>query len=322
MNQSNRQYKKMNIIALLAGWAMSGLTLAAAPMAGTPAPGFFRMMLGDFEVTALSDGTESLPVDQLMRHATPEKVNQLLAKSYLASPLETSFNAFLINTGSKLVLIDTGSGTMFGKTLNKLQQNLKASGYQPEQVDEIYLTHMHSDHEGGLSENGVALFPNAVVRANKQESDFWLNPENIAKAGAGQKDDFKNANTALAPYVAASRYKAFVANVELVPGISSQPAPGHTVGHSVYVVQSKGQKLMLVGDLVHFGPVQFEDPAITTAFDSNRQLADQVRASILDDASKAGYLIGAAHLQFPGLGRLRKNGATYQWIPVNYTQMH
>ncbi|CDG83499.1 MBL fold metallo-hydrolase [Janthinobacterium agaricidamnosum] len=318
----NKLYTTAKIAIFLAGSAMAGLALAAAPMAGTPAPGFFRMMLGDFEVTALSDGTEPLPVDQLMRHATPAKVNQLLAKSYLASPLETSFNAFLINTGSKLVLIDTGSGTMFGKTLNKLQHNLKASGYQPEQVDEIYLTHMHSDHEGGLSENGAALFPNAVVRAEKHESDFWLNPEHLAKARPGQKADFNNANSALAPYLAAGKYQAFDGDVELIPGISSQLAAGHTAGHSVYVVQSKGQKLVLVGDLVHFGPVQFADPSITTAFDSNSKSADQARTRLLDDASKAGYLIGAAHLQFPGLGRLRKNGGTYQWIPVNYTQMH
>ena len=116
--------------------ATVGAAHAAAPMVKTSAPGFYRMMLGDFEVTALSDGTADLPVDKLLTNTTPAKVKSALAKSFLTAPLETSFNGYLINTGTKLVLIDTGAAKLFGPTLGNLVANLKASGYQPEQVDE------------------------------------------------------------------------------------------------------------------------------------------------------------------------------------------
>ena len=116
-------------------------------------------MVGDFEVTALSDGTVALPVDKLLTRTTPEQVKKTLARSYLQSPLETSVNAYLVNTGEKLVLIDTGAGGLFGPTLGKLVANLKAAGYQPEQVDEIYITHMHPDHVGGLADRRQARLP-------------------------------------------------------------------------------------------------------------------------------------------------------------------
>src|SRR5213078_2000237 len=114
----------------------SGVALAGAPMAKGQAPGWYRMKLGDFEVTALSDGTADLPMDQLLTGTTPDKVKKALAAEFLTAPVETSVNAFLVNTGTKLVLIDTGAANLFGPTLGKLIVNLKASGYQPEQVDD------------------------------------------------------------------------------------------------------------------------------------------------------------------------------------------
>lgn len=147
-------------------------THAAAPLAKEAAPGFYRLMVGDFEVTALSDGTVALPVDQLLTRTTPEQVKKTLARSYLQSPLETSVNGYLINTGEKLVLIDTGAGGLFGPTLGRLAANLKAAGYQPEQVDEIYITHLHPDHVGGLAAGDKPVFPNATVRADQRDADF------------------------------------------------------------------------------------------------------------------------------------------------------
>src|SRR5579859_5104455 len=156
----DRFFTRTRAVMLTVAFAVAALSSApvsaAAPMAKTNAPGFYRIMLGDFEVTALNDGTTELPWDHILT-APPEQTDQTLAKSYLKSPLETSFNGFLVNTGSKLVLIDTGAGTLFAPTLNKLAANLKASGYQPEQVDEIYITHMHADHIGGLVSDGKAV---------------------------------------------------------------------------------------------------------------------------------------------------------------------
>src|SRR5271155_3143298 len=136
--------------AAVAGTLSYGVAFSAAPMIKTQAPAYYRLMLGDIEVTAISDGTVGLPVDKLLFDVDPQVVQSALANAYLTLPVETSVNGFLFNTGSKLVLIDTGAGSLFGPTLGKLVANLKAAGYQPEQVDEVYLTHMHPDHLGGL----------------------------------------------------------------------------------------------------------------------------------------------------------------------------
>jgi glyoxylase-like metal-dependent hydrolase (beta-lactamase superfamily II) len=293
---------------------------AAAPMAKTPAPGYFRMMLGDFEITPLSDGTVDLPADQLL-HQKAEKTKADLAKSFLELPLETSDNAYLVNTGSKLVLIDTGAGALFGPTLGKLIANLKAAGYQPEQVDEIYITHMHGDHVGGLVGNGQLAFPNATVRAAKLEADFWLNEENMNKAPADKKGFFQGAQAMLDPYVKAGKFKPFEGDVELVPGVRASGEHGHTPGHTTYVVESQGRKLVLIGDLIHVASVQMENPAVTIGFDSDDKAAAAARKKVFDAAAKGGYLIGGTHLQFPGVGHLRAEGKGYRWVPVNFTQM-
>ena len=320
---SNIALKPTRIAAVLAALALASFApaQAAAPIAKTNAPGFFRIMLGDFEVTALSDGTVDLPMNQLLKNTTPAKVDQALAKVYLKSPLETSVNTFLINTGSKLILVDTGAGSLFGPTLGKLLANLKASGYQPEQIDEIYVTHMHPDHVGGLASGKQMAFPNAIVRADKHESDFWLSEANMAKAPADAKGFFQGAMASVNPYVQAGKYKSFDGAVELVPGIRSYASKGHTPGHSGYIVQSKGQTLVLVGDIVHVAAVQFADPSITIGFDSDSPTAESDRKKEFADFAKNGDLIGGAHLPFPGLGHVIGSGKGYQWLPVNYTQL-
>jgi glyoxylase-like metal-dependent hydrolase (beta-lactamase superfamily II) len=293
---------------------------AAAPMVKTPAPGYFRMMVGDIEVTPISDGTVDLPMDQLL-HQKPELTKATLEKNFLKVPLETSDNAFLINTGSKLVLVDTGAGALFGPTLGKFVQNLKNAGYQPEQIDEIYITHMHGDHVGGLVHDGQRVFPNAVVRAGKADADFWLSKANMDKAPADKKGFFQGAMASINPYVQAGKFKAIDSNGELVPGVTAMAEHGHTPGHTTYVVESRGQKLWLIGDLIHVAAVQMDNPQVTIGFDSDEKAAYASRKKVFDEAAKNGALVGGAHLQFPGLGHLQTQGKGYRWVPVNYTQM-
>jgi glyoxylase-like metal-dependent hydrolase (beta-lactamase superfamily II) len=293
--------------------------LAAAPFAKTQAPGFYRMMLGDFEVTALSDGTLALPVGTLLTNTTPEKVNKALAAGALKDPVQTSVNAFLINTGTKLVLIDTGSGSLFGPTLGKLVDSLKASGYQPSQVDEIYITHMHADHVGGLMSGSTMVFPNAIVRADKADADYWLSAANLEAAPKDAKDFFLGAQNSLNPYIAAGRFKPIEGPTELVPGVRSMPSHGHTPGHTTYVVESRGEKLVLWGDLMHVAAVQFPEPAVTIKFDTDSKAAARERSKAYADAAQHGYWVGVAHVSFPGLGHVRREGHGYVWIPVNYS---
>jgi glyoxylase-like metal-dependent hydrolase (beta-lactamase superfamily II) len=298
--------------------AATGTAEAGAPFAKTQAPGWYRMTLGDFEITALNDGTAALPMENLLTNTTPAKVQAALAAAYLKPPFETSVNGFLINTGTKLILIDAGAGGLFGPTLGKLVGNLKAAGYKPEQVDEIYITHMHGDHIGNLVANGKIAFPKAVVRAGKADADFWLSKENLDKAPEAMKGFFKGAQGSINPYVTAGKFKAIEAEGELVPGIKAIPAPGHTPGHTIYVVESKGQKLVVWGDLMHVAAVQFPDPSVTIQFDSDPKAAAGERAKAFADAAKGGYFVAVAHLPFPGLGQLRTDGTGYRYYPVNY----
>lgn len=301
------------------GLATLGTAHAAAPMVKTSAPGFYRMMLGDFEVTALSDGTVNLPVDKLLTNTTPAKTRKALARSFESAPLETSVNGYLINTGSKLVLIDTGAAKLFGPTLGNLAANLKAAGYQPEQVDEIYITHMHPDHVGGLMDGEKMAFPNATVRADKHDADFWLSQANLDKAPADSKGFFQGAMASLNPYVKAGKFSPFDGATDLVPGVKAMATHGHTPGHSTYVVESKGQKLVLWGDLVHVAAVQFDDPSVTIQFDADTKQAAAARKRAYADAAKGGYLVAASHIAFPGVGHVRVSGKAYTWVPVNYS---
>ena len=304
-----------------AGLALAPMdqALAAAPMVRTQAPGYYRMMLGDFEITALSDGTVDLPVDKLLTHTTAARVDRALARSFEKSPLETSVNAYLINTGSRLILIDTGAAKLFGPTLGRLAANLKAAGYEPGQVDDIYITHMHPDHVGGLLVDGKIAFPNAIVHASKSDADYWLSQANLAKAPAASKGFFEGAMASLQPYIKAGHFLTFDGNTQLTPGIRAVAMPGHTPGHTAYMIESQGQKLLVWGDVVHVAAVQFADPAVTIAFDSDAKTAAIERKQAYAEAARQGYLIAGAHLPFPGLGHVRTRGQAYAWVPVNYT---
>ena len=308
---------------VLACTAYSGAALAAAPMVKTQAPGYYRTMVGDFEVTAISDGTVKLPMLKLLTNTKPEAVAKALKAGFLNEQVETSDNTYLINTGTKLVLIDTGAAGLFGPTLGSLLTNLQAAGYKPEQIDEIYITHMHPDHVGGLMDKSVMAFPNATLRINKADTDYWLSEANLKAAPEGSKGFFQGAMASVNPYAAAGKLKTFEGDTELVPGIRAIAAYGHTPGHTVYAVESKGEKLMLWGDLMHVAAVQFDNPSVTIQFDSNNKAAEAVCKKAFAEAAKKNYIIGMTHVSFPGLGHLRPGpgGKGYAWVPLNYSSL-
>ncbi len=292
----------------------SAPALAAGPQLKGQAPGWYRVQLGAFEITALSDGVLHLPVDKLLQQP-PANTLRALQHAYLGVPLETSVNAYLVNTGAKVVLVDTGTAGLFGPTAGRVLANLQASGYKPEQVDEIVITHMHGDHIGGAS---ASAFPNATLRIDKRDSDHWLAAEQLAKGGDGAK-----AIAALVKAFAdAGRFKPFDGSkdgVEIVPGVKAFPAYGHTPGHSNYMAESQGQKMMFWGDLMHVAAVQFPDPSVTIQFDSDPATARPAREAAYAAAARDGYYVAVTHVSFPGIGRLRADGKGYDWLPVNYS---
>ncbi|MET0323100.1 MAG: MBL fold metallo-hydrolase [Duganella sp.] len=314
------RYSATPLALLIAALAFGPVALpvhAAAPLAKTGAPGYTRIMLGDFEVTPVSDGVVDLPMVDLL-NTDKAKTLATLKQAHLGNPTTTSINAFLVNTGSKLVLVDTGAGALFGAALGKLLDNIKAAGYQPEQIDDILITHLHPDHVGGLMVNSKIAFPNAVVHADKRDADFWLSEANMAKADKDKVGYFQGAIASLSPYVKAGKFKPFDQDGEVVPGLSAVATPGHTAGHTVYVAQSKGKKLVFIGDLIHVGSVQFDHPEITISFDSDPKQAYASRTREFTTLAKEGDLVAAAHLQFPGLGYIAARGKGWTWTPANY----
>jgi glyoxylase-like metal-dependent hydrolase (beta-lactamase superfamily II) len=320
-------------IALISTFIMAAPVSAAAPQMRTQAPGFYRMMLGDFEITALLDGTHPFPDVEVLTKAKagaeaersklfndhPGEANALLAASDLAVPTEGSINAFLVNTGTKLILIDSGAGTLYGACCGHLLDNLRAAGYLPEQVDEVFLTHLHADHVGGIAPGGKMVFPNAIIRASKLDADYWLDDANENAAPSFLRPMFEGDKASLQPYIAAGRFLAFDGGLELVPGIRAIPAPGHTVGHTFYAIESKGQKLVVWGDVVHVAAIQFPDPAVSVEYDTDEKQAEQTRVAIFSQAARQGFWIGAAHISFPGLGHVGVRADTFVWIPAEYT---
>jgi glyoxylase-like metal-dependent hydrolase (beta-lactamase superfamily II) len=306
---------------------------AAAPQVRTQAPGFYRMILGDFEITALLDGTHPFPAAEVLTEAKdgktsertklfkddPAKANALLAASDLTAPTEGSINAFLVNTGAKLILIDSGAGTLYGSCCGHLIENLRASGYQPEQVDEVLLTHLHADHVGGIAPGGKVAFPNAIIRSSKLDADYWLNDANEKAAHDFLRPMFEGDKASLKPYIAAGKYQPFEGEQEMVPGIRAIPAPGHTPGHTSYLIESRGQKLMVWGDIVHVAAIQFPDPSVTVEYDNDENQAEAEREQLFATAAKQGTWIGAAHISFPGLGHVAARGKDFVWLPGDYT---
>jgi glyoxylase-like metal-dependent hydrolase (beta-lactamase superfamily II) len=168
--------------------------------------------------------------------------------------------------------------------------------------------------------NGQRAFPNAIVRADKRDIDYWLSEENMRAAPADAKRFFQGAKVSIPPYMQAGKLKNFEGATDLIPGVRAQPAYGHTPGHTMYMVESKGEKLLLWGDVVHVAAVQFADPSVTIGYDVDAPEAKHVHEIQFADAAKNGYMVGGAHISFPGLGHVRRDSdKAYTWVPLNYS---
>jgi len=310
----------LSIMSLIGFMTLNMVACAEAPMLKLQDKGVYRMMVGDFAVTVLSDGTNKRLVEQQIQllQGDKEQIQELLVRSYPDGQIETTVNAFLINTGSKLVLVDAGNGRMGSPTMGNVINNLAAAGYRPESIDEIYLTHMHGDHVGGLVAGAERVFPNATVYASAIEAGYWLSDSNRNEAPVDVRRTFQAVKTAITPYMIAGKFKTFEANVSLSPGIRAEALFGHTPGHTAYFIESKGNTLVLCGDIIHVAAVQFEDPTVTISYDSDKAEAAKTRQRFLAEAAENDWLIGGAHLSFPGVGHVRTNQDTgYIFLPLD-----
>ena len=318
MNRLSRLLPSLTLSLLTLG-TLPTMAHAEALQVRTQVPGYQRHMVGQFEVTALYDGRIQLD-SKLLKNATPKEISQLLTRSFRASPTPTAVIAFLVNTGKQLVLVDAGAAQLFGPSLGQVHANLKAAGYQPEQVDAVLLTHLHGDHVGGLrTADGQMAFPNAQVYVSKADADHWLNPAVMAKAPAAAQGFFQTAQNSVAPYVQGGRLRTYVGTDEILPGVRPVQTHGHTPGHTSYLFQSEGQQLLIWGDIVHNAAVQFPKPQVTIEFDSVPAQALATRMKVLGWTAKDALPVAGAHLPFPGIGQVRAEGkGRYSWVPVDY----
>lgn len=297
--------------------AVAAATTADVPQeAAVRPPQVVKMKLGDFTVTAFGDGIFELATDQLLVDPRPGEVANLLAGQHQPVVQPTSVNAYLIDTGHRRILIDSGGGSYFGSALGQFPRALKAAGYKPEDIDEVLITHVHADHIGGLATQGVRTFPNAVVHLAADEQAFWFDRNNAQKVDSSVRATFDAVDGSLRLYLTAGNLQTFTPGATLAPGITAVALPGHTIGHTGYRITSRGKTLLVWGDVMHVAIVQRIDPAITIKFDSDQAQARATRAAILDEAARDHALVAGAHLAFPGIGRFSKKGGIWSWTPV------
>jgi glyoxylase-like metal-dependent hydrolase (beta-lactamase superfamily II) len=314
------KYFRFVVVIAIAILMSLSLAQAEAPKVNTQVPGWYRLQLGQFEVTALYDGGTELPT-KLLKNVTQTELNHLLSRMFVGNPMmKTSVNAYLVNTGSHLVLIDAGATKAFSPSLGNVVLNMKAAGYDPAQVDMVLITHMHPDHMGGLVDaSGQPVFTKAQILVSQLDSNFWLSQKVADGAPTEAKPFFKIARDSAAPYQKSGQWKSFTEGSVPVPGIRAVKANGHTPGHTAYAVESEGQKLLIWGDLMHAHAAQFPKPGVSIEFDTDQKQAIATRRGIMKSVAASKSLVAGMHLPFPGIGHVRTEGkSSYRWIPIEY----
>ena len=318
---------------LLAGTAAAGAAAAlspfqastanaAVPAAGAQAPGFYRYKVGSIECTSINDGARSFPMpDTFVKNASKEEALAAAEAAYMPKGMVTvPFNPQLINTGSKLVLIDCGNGIAsyepskgaVGRTLH----NLAAAGVDPKSIDVVLMSHLHPDHTNGIRAiDGSMAFPNAEIMVPAKEWEFWMSDENAAKAQSNEimKGFFANAKKTFAGIE--SKVARFDWGKEVVTGITSIEAPGHTPGHTAFAIASGNSKILIQADVTNIPELFLRNPDWHIAYDADPVVAQATRHKFYDMAAAEKATVVGFHFAFPSIGHVEKDGAKYRLIP-------
>jgi glyoxylase-like metal-dependent hydrolase (beta-lactamase superfamily II) len=284
----------------------------------TQVPAIHHRRVGEITVTSVSDGflDGSMAVIQ---NIAPDDAIRILREAHRPVPRRTAVNTFLIRSGDRLALVDTGCGPAMSPTGGKLFANLAAAGVDPAEIDTVLLSHMHPDHSNGLSQDGKRLFPNAELVLHQAELAHWHDDAQMAKSDeVGRQRNFQASRDQVAPY--AGRTRTFTGG-EVFPGVTAMHLPGHTPGHTGYAIASGNQQLLIWGDIIHLPEIQIRHPEVTMAFDVDPVQAAATRARVFDMVATDGLAVAGMHMHFPGLLHLAKRGGGYAllhdgWYPA------
>ena len=310
---------RRSLLALGASLGASTLlgdsALARAPKLGTQTPYWHRFNLGDAEVTIVSDGPLPLgPPKGNFLGVTDAEVTKTLSDNFLPTDnVVLEQNSPIVNIGNKLILFDTGMGTSkaFGPTTGRQQKSMSEAGIKPEDIDAVVFSHAHVDHIGGIVDaSDKPLFPNAQYYIAQSDFDFWTDE---GKLGGPKKDDVLHARKNLLPV--RDRLVFFKDGQEFLPGVQAMAAPGHTVGHTIFMVTSAGKSFAFLGDLAHHPVLLLEKPLTGFAYDTDPKQSAQSRVKMLTMLAANKTAVMSYHFPWPGLGHVARAGEGFHYYP-------
>jgi glyoxylase-like metal-dependent hydrolase (beta-lactamase superfamily II) len=296
---------------------------AAAPAAGKQAAGIYRYKVGNLECTSINDGARSFaPPDNFVRNVSKAEALAAAEAAYMPKGMVTvPFNPQLINTGSKLVLIDCGfgPGTLESSkgAIGRTVSNLSAAGIDVKAIDVVLMSHLHPDHTNGIrAADNSMTFPNAEIMVPAKDWEFWMSPENAAKAESNpmMKNYFANVKKIYSGIE--NKVTKYEWGKEVAPGITSIGTPGHTPGHTSFAVASGSSKILLQQDVTNIPELFLRNPDWHVAYDVDPAMAAQTRHKFLDMAAAEKALVAGFHYTFPSLGYVEKDGAKYRLVPI------
>lgn len=304
-------------LGLSSAWSQSTPSLGEPqlPAAGS---GVQKRQLGQATLYALNDGGMRRPLgEEFVRNAPLEQVKALLASQQLPTDyVDIPFTAFLVVIGGQRVLFDTGFADNGPPTTGRLDANLSAAGFKPADIDHVVISHYHGDHINGLlRKDGSVRFPNAKVHVPAPEHAFWMSADKMNNAPPAAQGGFKNAQRVLTG-VPADRVVQFEAGAEVVPGVRSGAAFGHTPGMCIFDVSSEGQHFVYVADVTNVPSLFARSPDWAVAFDMDAEMARQTRRRVFDMLVKEKTLAGGYHFPFPAFGTMEASGSGYAFKPM------